>query len=131
MQHLLIKRVKNTLGIFGQKKAEINSWKKQKNLPEQNVSRTGKCITNKKDNIGKTMKEEITVETTEIEADPLITTKLAYVENLQNEIQGLQEQMVSLQYQMDIRVTALTLYQSSLEVVVEEEPKENGKDLTK
>ena len=74
------------------------------------------------------MKEEVTVETTEVEVDPLITTKLAYVENLQKELEGIQEQMVSLQYQMDIRVTALTLYQSSLEVVVEEEPKENGKD---
>ena len=77
------------------------------------------------------MTEEITVdpvETTEVAVDPLITTKLAYVENLQNEIEGIQEQMASLQYQMDIRVTALTLYQSSLEVVVEEEPKENGKD---
>jgi hypothetical protein len=62
--------------------------------------------------------------------DPLITTKLAYVENLQNEIQGLQEQRASLQYQLDIRVTALTMYQSALEVK-EEEPKENGKDLTK
>ena len=60
--------------------------------------------------------------------DPLITTKVAYVENLQNEIQGLQEQGASLQYQLDIRVTALTMYQSALEVVVEEEPKENGKD---
>jgi hypothetical protein len=68
------------------------------------------------------------VETTEMNVDPLITTKLAYVENLQKEIEGIQEQMASLQYQMDIRVTALTLYQSSLEVVVEEEPKKNGKD---
>ena len=67
-------------------------------------------------------------ETTEVNVDPLITTKLAYVENLQKEIEGIQEQMASLQYQMDIRVTALTLYQSSLEVVVEEEPKKNGKD---
>ena len=75
------------------------------------------------------MKEEVTVETTEVEVDPLITTKLAYVENLQKELEGIQEQMASLQYQMDIRVTALTLYQSSLEVVVEEEePKANGKD---
>jgi hypothetical protein len=74
------------------------------------------------------MKEELTVETTEVEVDPLITTKLAYVENLQKELEGIQEQMASLQYQLDIRVTALTLYQSSLEVVVEEEPKENGKD---
>ena len=73
------------------------------------------------------MKEEITVETTEVDVDPLITTKLAYVENLQKELEGIQEQMVSLQYQLDIRVTALTLYQSSLEVK-EEEPKENGKD---
>ena len=70
-------------------------------------------------------------ETTEVDIDPLITTKLAYVDNLKKEIEGIQEQMTSLQYQMDIRVTALTLYQSSLEVVVEEEPKENGKDLTK
>ena len=60
--------------------------------------------------------------------DPLITTKVAYVENLQNEIQGLQEQRASLQYQLDIRVTALTMYQSALEVKEEEEPKENGKD---
>jgi len=70
-------------------------------------------------------------ETTEVDIDPLITTKLAYVDNLKKEIEGIQEQMTSLQYQLDIRVTALTLYQSSLEVVVEEEPKENGKDLTK
>ena len=75
------------------------------------------------------MTEEITVdpvETMEVAVDPLITTKLAYVENLQKEIEGIQEQMASLQYQMDIRVTALTMYQSALEIV--EEPKENGKD---
>jgi len=74
------------------------------------------------------MKEEITVETTEVDVDPLITTKLAYVDNLKKELEGIQEQMASLQYQMDIRVTALTMYQSTLEVV--EEPKENGKDKT-
>ena len=76
------------------------------------------------------MTEEITVdpvETTEVDVDPLITTKLAYVDNLKKEIEGIQEQMASLQYQMDIRVTALTMYQSTLEVK-EEEPKENGKD---
>ena len=76
------------------------------------------------------MTEEITVETTEIDVDPLITTKLAYVDNLKKELEGIQEQMASLQYQLDIRVTALTMYQSALEVK-EEEPKENGKDLTK
>jgi len=73
------------------------------------------------------MKEEITVETTEVAVDPLITTKLAYVDNLKKELEGIQEQMASLQYQLDIRVTALTMYQSALEVK-EEEPKENGKD---
>ena len=73
------------------------------------------------------MTEELTVETTEVAVDPLITTKLAYVENLQKELEGIQEQMASLQYQLDIRVTALTMYQSTLEVK-EEEPKENGKD---
>ena len=77
------------------------------------------------------MKEEVIVdpvETTEVAVDPLITTKLAYIENLQKELEGIQEQMASLQYQLDIRVTALTLYQSSLEVKEEEEPKANGKD---
>ena len=68
------------------------------------------------------------VETTEVNVDPLITTKLAYVENLQKELEGIQEQMASLQYQMDIRVTALTMYQSTLEIKEEEEPKANGKD---
>ena len=74
------------------------------------------------------MTEELTVETTEVEVDPLITTRLAYVDNLKKELEGIQEQMASLQYQLDIRVTALTLYQSSLEVKEEEEPKANGKD---
>ena len=74
------------------------------------------------------MTEEITVETTEVAVDPLITTKLAYVDNLKKELEGIQEQMASLQYQLDIRVTALTMYQSALEVKEEEEPKANGKD---
>ena len=78
------------------------------------------------------MTEEITidpVETTEVEVSPLITTKLAYVENLQQEIQGIQEQMAALQYQLDIRVTALTAYQSTLEVKEEKkELKTNGKN---
>ena len=78
------------------------------------------------------MKEEVTVETTEIEADPLLATKLLYVDNLKKEIQGLQKQVSGLQYQMDIRVTALTMYQRTLgnsyNEGVEEEPKENGKD---
>ena len=77
------------------------------------------------------MTEEITiepVETTEVNVDPLITTKLLYVANLKKEIQGLQKQVSGLQYQLDIRVTALTMYQGALEVKEEEEPKENGKD---
>ena len=68
------------------------------------------------------------VETTEVDVDPLITTRLAYVENLQKEIQGIQEQRASLQYQLDIRITAMTAYQSTLEVVTKEEPQTNGKD---
>ena len=71
------------------------------------------------------------VETTEVNVDPLLATKLAYVDNLKKEIQGLQKQVGGLQYQLDIRVTALTMYQRALEVKEEEEPKENGKDLTK
>jgi hypothetical protein len=68
------------------------------------------------------------VETTEVNVDPLLATKLLYVDNLKKEIQELQKQKASLQYQLDIRVTALTMYQSALEVKEEEEPKENGKD---
>ena len=77
------------------------------------------------------MTEEViveSVETTEVNVDSLITTKLAYIENLKKEIEGIQEQMASLQYQLDIRVTALTMYQSTLEIKEEEEPKANGKD---
>jgi hypothetical protein len=75
-------------------------------------------------------KEEVMVDpvdTTEVDVDPIVNVKVAYMENLQQEIQNLQEQMASLQYQLDIRVTALAAYQSTLEVE-EEEPKENGKD---
>ena len=70
------------------------------------------------------------VETTEIDVDPLITTKLAYVDNLKKELEGIQEQMASLQYQMDIRITALAAYQSTLEPKEEEEPQANGEDKT-
>ena len=66
------------------------------------------------------------VETTEIDVDPLITTKLAYVERIKNELGGIKEQIGILQYELDIRVTALALYESSLEM--QDDPKENGKD---
>ena len=66
------------------------------------------------------------VETTEIEANPLITTKLAYVERIKNELGGIKEQIGILQYELDIRVTALALYESSLQM--QDDPKENGKD---
>jgi hypothetical protein len=48
---------------------------------------------------------------------------------LQQEIQNLREQMAQLQYQLDIRVTALVGYQSTLEVI--EEPVLNGIDKAK
>ena len=75
------------------------------------------------------MKEEVIVdpvETTEVAVDPLITTKLAYVERIKSEIGGIKEQMGILQYELDIRVTALALYESSLQM--QDDPKENGKD---
>ena len=76
-------------------------------------------------------KEEVMVdpvETTEVDVDPLINAKLNYVENLQQELQGIQEQMASLQYQMDIRITALAAFQSTLAPKEEEEPKANAED---
>ena len=66
------------------------------------------------------------VETTEIDVDPLITTKLAYVERIKNELGGIKEQIGILQYELDIRATALALYESSLQI--QDDPKENGKD---
>ena len=74
------------------------------------------------------VKEEYQYWEKDEEVNPLITTKLAYVENLQKEIEGIQGQITSLQYQLDIRVTALAAYQSTLEIKEEEEPKANGKD---
>ena len=68
------------------------------------------------------------VETTEIDIDPLITTKVAYVERIKSELGGIKEQMGILQYELDIRVTALALYESSLQM--QDDPKENGKDKT-
>jgi len=68
------------------------------------------------------------VETTEIDVDPLITTKVAYVERIKSELGGIKEQMGILQYELDIRVTAMALYESSLQM--QDDPKENGKDKT-
>ena len=80
------------------------------------------------------MTEEITVdpvETTEVDVDPLLNTKVAYIDSLQQEIQGIQEQLAGLQYQLDIRITAMAAYQRTLEVVDEEKSKPNGKDRIK
>ena len=74
------------------------------------------------------MTEEKAVETTETTdqpVDPQLQQRIAYTETLQQEIQNLREQMAQLQYQLDIRVTALVGYQSTLEVI--EEPVLNGK----
>tara|TARA_R100001510_G_C7647562_1_gene204902 strand:- start:2015 stop:2245 length:231 start_codon:yes stop_codon:yes gene_type:complete len=68
-----------------------------------------------------------TTETTEQPVDPQLQQRIAYTETLQAEIKSLQEQMSQLQYQLDIRVTALVGYQSTLEVI--EEPKPNGKNV--
>ena len=66
-----------------------------------------------------------TTETTEQPVDPQLQQRITYTETLQQEIQNLREQMAQLQYQLDIRVTALVGYQSTLEVI--QEPVLNGK----
>ncbi len=71
------------------------------------------------------MTEEVTTETTEQPVDPQLQQRITYTETLQQEIQNLKEQMAQLQYQIDIRVTALVGYQSTLEVI--QEPVLNGK----
>jgi len=60
-----------------------------------------------------------TTETTEQPVDPQLQKRISYTETLQQEIQNLQEQLANIQYQLDIRVTALVAYQSTLEVVDE------------
>jgi hypothetical protein len=77
------------------------------------------------------MTEEKAVEitkTTEQPVDPQLQQRIAYTETLQEEIKNLQDQIVQLQYQLDIRVTALVAYQSTLDVIEksEEEIKLNG-----
>ena len=68
-----------------------------------------------------------TSETTEQPVDPTLQKRIAYTETLQQEIQNLQEQLANIQYQLDIRVTALVAYQSTLEVVEEpNQEKSNG-----
>ena len=71
------------------------------------------------------MTEKVTTESTEQPVDPQLQQRIAYTETLQQEIQNLREQMAQLQYQLDIRVTALVGYQSTLEVI--QEPVLNGK----
>jgi len=58
-----------------------------------------------------------TTETTEQPVDPQLQQRIAYTETLQQEIKNLQDQL-------DIRVTALVGYQSTLEVIEESEEKE-------
>jgi chromosome condensin MukBEF ATPase and DNA-binding subunit MukB len=66
-------------------------------------------------------------EATEQPVDPTLQKRIAYTETLQQEIQNLQEQLANIQYQLDIRVTALVAYQSTLEVVEEpNQEKSNG-----
>ena len=66
-------------------------------------------------------------ESTEQPVDPQLQRRIAYTETLQQEIQSLQEQLANIQYQLDIRVTALVAYQSTLEVVEEpNQEKRNG-----
>ena len=69
-----------------------------------------------------------TTETTEQPVDPQLQQRIAYTETLQEEIKNLQDQIVQLQYQLDIRVTALVAYKSTLDVIEksEEEIKLNG-----
>tara|TARA_R100000995_G_C3410822_1_gene89302 strand:- start:384 stop:614 length:231 start_codon:yes stop_codon:yes gene_type:complete len=65
------------------------------------------------------MTEKATTETTEKPVDSQLQKRIAYTETLQQEIQNLKEQMAQLQYQLDIRITALVGYQSTLEVIQE------------
>ena len=74
------------------------------------------------------MTEKRTQETKEQPVDPKLQQRIAYTETLQAEIKNLQEQIGQLQYQLDIRVTALVAYQSTLEVIDESIPNGKGEE---
>jgi len=70
-------------------------------------------------------KETVTEEAVEIpEVDPQVARLANYMENLNKEIDTLQQELLKIQYALDIRITAKNAYENAMQ----KEPKVNGED---
>ena len=70
-------------------------------------------------------KETVTKEAVEIpEVNPQVARLANYMENLNKEIDTLQQELLKIQYALDIRITAKNAYTNAMQ----QEPQANGKD---
>ena len=70
-------------------------------------------------------KETVTEEAVEIpEVDPQVSRVATYMENLNKEIENLSQELLRIQYALDIRITAKNAYEGAMQ----KEPQANGKD---
>ena len=70
-------------------------------------------------------KETVTEEKVEVpEVNPQIARVANYMENLNKEIDTLQQELLKIQYALDIRITAKNAYTNAMQ----QEPQANGKD---
>ena len=70
-------------------------------------------------------KETVTEEAVEIpEVDPQVARIATYMENLNKEIENLSQELLRIQYALDIRITAKNAYESAMQ----QESQENGKN---
>ena len=58
------------------------------------------------------------------EVDPQVARLANYMENLNKEIDTLQQELLKVQYALDIRITAKNAYTNAMQ----QDPKVNGKD---
>jgi len=69
--------------------------------------------------------ETVIEEAVEVPAvDPQVARIAAYMENLNKEIEALQQELLKIQYALDIRITAKNAYENAMQ----KEPKVNGED---
>ena len=70
-------------------------------------------------------KETVTEEAVEIpEVDPQVARLANYMENLNKEIENLTQELLKIQYALDIRITAKNAYTNAMQ----QQPQANGKD---
>ena len=70
-------------------------------------------------------KETVTEEVVETPTvDPQVARLANYMENLNKEIENLTQELLKIQYALDIRITAKNAYTNAMQ----QEPQANGKD---